>query len=147
MAVTVEKLGSTIFVDHDVYTGATSSAAVAWRDMRDFRNLLVTICPASLAGTGVTAFSIKAAPAASATNAQTIVSHAVGSAPDAVGDILVLECSAEQIAQIGAAAGYELRYVGVYLTVNNSSDINVVTWIFGGARNPQTGLTDDIVSS
>jgi len=146
MGVTVEKLSANLYVDVARYTGHTTSGAVAWYDMRDFRHFMAIVHAAALTGTGVTAFSIKAAPAASATNEQTIVSHAVGSAPDGEDDFLMLECSAEQIAQIGAAAGYDLRYVAVYLTVNNSSDLLDVVHIFGGPRFAHSGLTADSVA-
>lgn len=130
--------------DHD--PNSTSATFVGWADLRDYESFLVAAFASALTGNGVTAFSIYAAPAASDTNAQLIVSHAVGSAPDAVGDYLVLECTAEQIATVAASSGYALRYVSAKLTLQNAADENVVVYIRSGAKFPHASLTANVVA-
>lgn len=75
-------------------------------------------------GTGtVTSFRIFVADnAAGTTNPTNVVSHALGSVPDAVGDYLFLEASAEQLRAASATA----QYWGVKITLGTSTDECVV---------------------
>lgn len=75
-------------------------------------------------GTGlVTSFRIFVSDdAAGVTNAANVVSHALGSVPDAVGDTVWLEASAEQVRAASATAAY----VGVKVTLATSTDEGVV---------------------
>jgi hypothetical protein len=77
-------------------------------------------------GTGAaTSFRIFVADnAAGTTNAANVVSHALGSAPDAVGDTLWLEASAEQIRAASATA----LYVGVKVTLATGTDECVIAF-------------------
>ena len=148
-AQTVDKLFTnhkiTVY-DHD--PDSTAATAVEWVDMRDYKNFAAIAFASALTGTGVTAFSIVAdsdSDGGSGNNV-TVVSHAVGSAPDAVGDYLVLECTAEQIGALGDDNGYDLRYVSAKLTMNNAGDENVVVYIRSGPRFAYDGLTADTVA-
>lgn len=144
-----DKLGSNLKVtmyDHD--PDGTSATDVAWVDMRDYNNFMVVAMASALTGAGANAFTILA-------NAQSdgggtdvaIKAHAVGSAPDAVQDYLVLECTAEEIAQEAADAGISgVRYISASLTMANSADENVVTYIRGGCKRAADGLTADSVA-
>lgn len=130
--------------DHDPNT--TAATAVAWVDMRDYGAFGVMAMASALTGAGVTAFSIQASAAPEGTNPVTIRSHAVGSAPDAVGDQLFLEVSAEEVNAVGKLAGKDLRYVSAVLTMANSADENVVTYFLSDPRFASSGLTADVVS-
>jgi hypothetical protein len=94
-------------------------------------------------GTGtVTTFRIFVADdAAGTTNATNVISHALGSVPDAVGDTVWLEATAEQIKAASATA----LYVGVKITLGTSTDECVV--FFERLPNyPADGATADYVS-
>lgn len=143
---TASKLMSELAVtmyDHD--PDGTSATAVEWVSMVGFDSILVAAMASALTGAGCNALSIRGATDSSGTNATIIDSHAVGSAPDAVGDTLVLEVTAEQIAAVGRAAGYAFTHVSAYITMANAADENVVTYIRKGLRQ-YDGLTADVVS-
>jgi len=144
-----QKLGSNAaryMYDHDP-ADSTVATDVAWVDMRDYEHFLCMAFASALTGAGVTAFSIVGNT--SSTGAGTdrvIVSHAVGSAPDAVGDFLHLECSAEQIASVGEANSEDLRYVSAKLTCANAADEAVVYYERALPRFPKANLTADHVA-
>ena len=128
--------------DEDAAT-ATNAHDIGWVDMKDYDRILVTAFASALTGVGVTAFSIIGNTDASGGGSDvTIVSHAVGSAPDAVGDYLVLECSKDDI----VAAGETLRYVSANITMANAADENVVTYI-QEAKTAKASNTADVVAS
>lgn len=132
--------------DHDPDT--TNATTVGWIDMRDFGEFTVIAMASTLTGAGCDAFSIVADAESdgSGTNV-TIVSHAVGSAPDAVGDYLVLSCTAEQIVQEGEDGSQQaLRYVSAVLDMANTADENVVTYIRSKPRFAYDALTADSVA-
>lgn len=94
-------------------------------------------------GTGtVSTFRIFVADnAAGTTNAANVVSHAIGSAPDAVGDTIWLEASAEQL----KAASSTALYVGVKITLATSTDECVL--LFERKQDYRyDGLTADYIS-
>lgn len=65
-------------------------------------------------GTGsVGSFLIKAATSGTGAGAATVVSHAIGSAPNAVGDFIFLEASDEQIRAALANATHAAAYAGL----------------------------------
>ncbi len=130
----------------DPATG-TNATDVEWVDMRDYDNFGVLTMASALTGNGVTAFSILANSESdgSGTDA-TVVSHSVGSAPDAVDDYLVLECTAAQVRQVETSGTGQLRYVSASLTFANAGDENVVTYVLSGAKRAADGLTADSVA-
>lgn len=108
-----------------------------------FRRFKAQITTSLLVGTGPTAFSIYAMTSAAGAGAVAVVTHAVGSLPNAEGDSLVLECDVEQIREVLATA----THVGVWLDCNHNDDETAVTFtradpFFG----PRAGLTADFVS-
>lgn len=70
----------------------------------------------------VDAFQIIAATAADGTGATIVVAHAIGSAPDAVGDTIWLECDSEQVREVLATA----TFVGVRVDLANAADECVI---------------------
>lgn len=95
-------------------------------------------------GTGsITGFKIFVADnAAGTTNAATVVSHAIGSDPNAVGDTLWLEATAEQV----RAASSTAQYIGVKVTLGTGTDECVVFFERANPRFAHDGLTADYVS-
>lgn len=141
MAQSVEKLTSELAVTHyDFDPGATTATEIDWVDMRDHCGILVSFF--RTIGTGAVTFKIMANTASdgSGTDAD-IVTHAVSSEPDAVGDYIFLECTAEQI----AAAGADMRYVTAVVSVATGTDEGVITYIRKGKRQ-YSGLTADVIA-
>lgn len=152
-AVTTSKLFANmamITYDHDPGStaamitspdGATTKRYLAIRDYEYFGGLSMS----TIATGGPTLVDIVAAEDAAGTNATTIVSSGTVAA-DAVGDFVAVECTAEQIREVGAAAGYTFTHFGVRLTCANSGDECAVTYIRGGAKFPQSALTANAIS-
>lgn len=94
-------------------------------------------------GTGsVTAFQLIAATAADGTGATIIVAHAIASAPDAVGDTIWLECDAEQVHEVLAAA----THVGVRVQLATTTDEAVVFFERAEPYFTAGALTADFIS-
>jgi hypothetical protein len=108
----------------------------------NFRSFIAQITTSLLVGTGPTAFSIYAATSAAGAGGVAVVTHAVGSAPDAEGDSLVLECNVEQIHEVLATA----THVGVWLDCQHNDDETAVTFTRADPYFPRAGLTADYVS-
>ena len=108
-----------------------------------FRRFFAQITTALLTGTGPTAFSIYAATAADGTGGVAVVTHALGSLPNAEGDSVVLECDVEQIREVLSTA----THVGVWLDCNNNDDEVAVTFIRDEPEFPRAGLTADYTAA
>lgn len=94
-------------------------------------------------GTGsVTAFQIIAATDAAGTGATVVVAHAIGSAPDAVGDTIWLECDVEQVREVLPTA----THVGVRVQLVTATDEAVVIFIRSEPTFAYSGLTADFIS-
>lgn len=128
--------------EQSVKAGATTTT---WKDLRDYEGFAVSAMTALLVGSGMIELSIYAAEDATGTNA-TEIKTTGAIAADAVGDYAVLECTAEEIAQIGKAAGYNLRYVAAYVDCNHNDDEVAVTYIRHGAKRPTASLTATTIS-
>lgn len=132
--------------DHD--PGGTSATIVSpdggttkrFVDMRDYGGLTVVAMPTVITG-GVSTVAIVAAEDTSGTNQQTIVTVGGALDADALGDYIVAECTAEQIAAVGEAAGYDLRYASALITCSNAADECLVQFIRWDAERATTGLT------
>jgi len=109
----------------------------------NYREFLAEVTASLLAGAGVIAFSIYAATAADGSGGVAVVSHAVGSAPDAEGDSLNLECNVEQIREVLPTA----THVGVWLDAANNDDEAAVTLIRANPFHTAGALTADYVSA
>jgi len=94
-------------------------------------------------GTGsITSFRIFVADDAAGTvNAVNVVSHALGSDPNAVGDHVWLEATAEQIRAASATAAY----VGVKATLATSTD-EAIVYVERHPKQAYDGLTADYIS-
>lgn len=151
--VTIEKLfanAAIITYDHDPGTtnaiittpdGGTTKRYVAMRDFGSFAGIVMT----TIATGGVTLVDIVGAEDATGTNATTIVSSGAVVA-DAVGDVVVVECTADQVREVGAAAGYNFDFVGVRITCSNSADEAAVTYIRANPKRAYRGLTANAIA-
>jgi len=119
---------------------ATTDVAIAWVDMRDFLNFMALVTFES--GTGILTFRILASESATGAGSPIEVkAHAAPTDADAANDMLALECSANELAQLGIATGVDLRYVAVYLDCDAAGDICAVTYIRTPAKFATAGLT------
>lgn len=128
--------------DHD--PDGTSATDVAWVDMRDFEEVVMSFFRS--VGTGTIAYSILAN--AESDGSGTDVTIKTGAAtPDAIGDYAFLSCLAEEIAQEGADNSVTgLRYVSLSVTFGTGTDEGVVTYVRTNAKHPSDGLTADSIA-
>jgi len=124
---------------YDFDPGATTETVIAWVDMRDFGNFLVSFF--RTIGTGAVTLSIKASTVAAGTSPVTVVTHAVASEPNAVGDQIFLECGINDI----LSAGSGLRYVSAVVSVATGTDEGVVTYVRGNGCKA-ADLTADVIA-
>jgi len=123
--------------------GQPQGASNLMLPIADFDSVMAVVTASLLVGNGVTAFSIYAGTSAAGANPTAVVTHAVGSAPDAEGDTLVLECNVEQIHEVLATA----THVGVWIDCANNDDETAVTLIRADSRFKKSGLTADYVAA
>lgn len=149
-AVTANKIfaGAALkLFDHD--PGATSAVVVSgdggttknYLAMRDYGNFAV-VAMNSVVGSasGPTLVEILGATDSAGTNATVIVVSATV-ASVTVGDNVVVECTAEQINEVGKAAGFNFTHVTARITCSNSGDECVVLMGRFNPRFPASGLT------
>ena len=132
---------------YDFDPGVTTVVEIAWVDMRDYEQFLGGFF--RTVGTSALTFAIIANDdSAGGGTDVTIKTHAVGSEPDAVGDQLWLECTAEEIGQLGAAQStpLDLRYITVTCSTATNSDEGIITYMRTKPRFAASGLTADIVA-
>lgn len=122
--------------------GQPQGASALMLPIANFRRFLAQATTSLLVGTGPTAFSICAATDAAGSGVQLVVTHAMGSLPNAEGDSVILECDVDQIHEVLATA----THVGVWLDCNNNDDETAITFIRDEPMFPQSGLTADYVS-
>jgi hypothetical protein len=121
--------------------GGTTKRYVALRDYEGFAGIVM----ATIATGGPTLVDIVAATDASGTDKTSVVSSGTVAA-DAVGDVVVVECSAAQVKEVGDAAGKVFTHVGVAITCANAGDECAVTYIRHKPKFPQSGLTANAIS-
>lgn len=137
-AIDSQKLGSTLFVksyDHD--PGATSATlagpdggtTIRYVDMGAYENLMVVVKPNVVGGGGLTKLELVAS-ATAAFSSVTVVKDSGTVAGDALDDNVVLECTAQELTQLGES----LRYVAARLTMATGTDEATVTYIAAGGR-------------
>jgi hypothetical protein len=153
-AVTSNKLFSNnavVVYDHDP---GTASAIITTPDggttkrylpMAGYENF-AGIVMATIAATGPTLVDIVAAEDSAGTNVTTVVTSGTVAA-DAVGDGVVVECTAAQVKEVGDASGFTFTHVGVRITCGNSGDECAVVYWRSGPKFPQNGLTANFISS
>jgi len=120
--------------DHDpgstcaTLAGPDGGTTIRYVDMKDYRYFAAAAMSSTLTGAGITKLEIVAS-AATTFSSVTVIKDSGTVAADAVGDWVIEECSAEEVAQEASDAGAALRYVAARITVANSADEAVVTYI------------------
>ncbi len=141
--VTTDYLSSILKVmSFDFDPDETAPTDVSWQDMRDFGAVLMQVFRS--VGTGsITSFKLLANSVSdgSGTDAEVKV-HALGSAPDAVGDYVNLECLASELPPLGT----DLRYVSANISLVTATEECVVVYVFGLARFSYGELTADSIA-
>ena len=131
--------------DHD--PGTTNAKVISadggtteiWVDMRDYSRLLVLVTPGALTGNGPTLVEIVASDSEDETDTSVTQIKTSGTvAADALGDYVIVECTAEEIAH--AASTYNLRYATARITCQNAAD-ECVAVIFAESKRPTDGLS------
>ncbi len=153
-AVTVSKLFSNASIklyDHD--PGATSAVVVSgdggttknYLAMANYESfVVVAMNSVSTSSSGPTLVEIIAATNSSGTNATAIVTSGTVASTN-VGDNVCVECTAEQIKEVGAAAGYAFTHVTGRITCSNSGDECVVLMGRFNPKAPQDALTANYI--
>lgn len=145
--LTSQKIASRVklaMYDHD--PGATAATLVTgtgavW-DMRDFANFGVMAMLSVIgSSSGITKVEILAGDASDLSGNNVVVKDSGTIDADAVQDQQWLECTAAEVANLGADSGYDLRYVGARITCSNAGDEAVVTYVATGLRQEQDGNT------
>ena len=142
-----EKLFSSAAIKmYDFDPDSADAVDIAWVDMRDYENFACAFF--RTIGTGaLDTFKILANTASDGSGTDRVIkTHAVASEPNALGDQIFLECSAEEIAQTGADNSEDLRYVTASVEFATSTDEGVVLYERFNPRFAKTGLTADIVA-
>lgn len=142
----IKKLLSNLFIkSFDFDPNGTSLTDVGWVDARPFRDFAFQFF--RTIGTSVVVLKILGNTAINGSGDDVVIKTVTISAqPDAVGDQIFAEVSAEDIAAAGAAAGKSLIGISAQVSVETGTDEAVVTYVFGGARFAKDGLTADIVA-
>lgn len=151
-AVATEHLGSRLYInnyDHDpgagtaILTSPDGGTTIRYLDMRDYEWFGVSARP-TIAGGPMTLLEIVASETVTF-SAVTVIKSSGAIVGDALNDVAFLECSAEEIAQLGSDGGLNLRYVAARITQTTSTDEANVTYI-GWPRRPRTGLTATVIT-
>lgn len=140
VATSSEKLKSELAVtQYDFDPGATTATEIAWVDMRDYESIMIGFF--RTVGTSNLTFKLVANSQSNGGGSDVEIKAYSGSEPNAVGDYVWLEATAEEI----GTAGADLRYVTAQCTVATETDEAVVTYIRKG-RKRFTGMTSDNIA-
>lgn len=140
VATSSEKLKSELAVtqyDHD--PDGTGAVDVAWVDMRDYESIMIGFF--RTVGTSNLTLKLIANSQSNGGGTDVEIKAYSGSEPNAVGDYVWLEATAEEI----GTAGADLRYVSANVTLATGTDEAVVTYIRKG-RKRFTGMTSDNIA-
>lgn len=148
-AVTSQKLAARHSIETLPHVPGSASATVVtpdsgttkqWRAIALYEMFGVGAANAVLTGNGITKIEIVAATDSTGSNTTVILDSGTLSGT-AVGNGGFLECTAEQIREVGVASNLAFTHVAGRITVANSSDKCAVTYIRSGPKFPQLNLT------
>jgi hypothetical protein len=148
-AVTSQKLAGIMAVesyDHDpgattaIVTSPDGGTTQRWVALRDFGAFGVIAKPTVVGGNGLTLLEIVGATDSSGTNVTVVLAHAatVGNSLD---EYVWLEVTAEQVNEVGKAAGYNFTHVAARLTMATATDEACVTYIRALPKRAYKNLT------
>jgi len=138
--------------DHDpaantaVICSADGGTTLKYVDMSKCDKFAAIAMSSTLTGAGINLLEIVACADTDFSADVVIVKTSGAVVCDAVGDFVVEECTAEEVAQLAEDNSVALRYVAARLTCANAADEAVVTYIEGGKRWSYSGLTADTIS-
>lgn len=145
VATDFQQLRSSLAVTHyDFDPDATSATDVGWVDMRDFDAILISFF--RTVGTSSLTLNILGNTEAdgSGTDA-TIKAVTISAQPDAVGDYVFAEVTAQEIAQAATDAGLDgLRGVSASAAVATAGDEGVFTYVRSGKRKHKDLSVDSV---
>lgn len=125
---------------YDFDPDGTDAVDVAWVDMRDFGRFLASFFR-TVGTSDLDTFRIIANSASDGSGTDVVVRSKTVD-PDAVGDYVFIECTAQEL----AALGDDLRYVSLQVEFATGTDEGVVTYIRSDPRFAYDELTADAVA-
>lgn len=135
--VTSQKIASKMAIesyDHDpgaataIVTSPDGGTTQRWVAMRDFGAFGVQARPTVVGANGIVLLEIVGATDSIGTNVTVIVAHAA-TITDTLNEYVWLECTDEQINEVGKAAGYNFTHVAARLTMATNTDEANVTYV------------------
>ncbi len=126
----------------DFDPGGTSLTDIGWTDMLGFGG--ITVMFIRTIGTSATVMNIIANTVADGSGTDAVLkTHAVANEPNAVGDFIVLEVSAEELA-LHATAG--LRGIGAQVSFATGTDEGVVVYILSEPTFAKQDLGEEVIA-
>lgn len=148
-AVSTQKLLDRLKIQMGLHVPADTNANVhsvlSYVDLRDYDAFAVGVQTTTAAGNGVTKVEIVAATDTNGAGA-TVVKDSGALTMTNTTFLQVLECTAEEIAQLGRASSLALRYVGARITCDNANSRCEATYVRGLAKNQYKDLTASVTS-
>ena len=144
--VTTEKISANINDDlvYDFDPDADTAVAVGWVDMRDYGTFKARFIR-TVGTSNVDTFKIQASADSAGGSPVDVVVKTISDEPNAFGanpDNIFVECTAEQVREVLAAA----RYVSLIVEFATSTDEAIVTYLFANPKHSQSGMTADVVA-
>ena len=133
---------------YDLDPDESAVTDVGWVDLTNYETFMAIFIRS--VGTGaLETFNIIANYVNDTGTDVTVKEHAIGSEPNAAGDMIFLECTAAEVASMQSSistATNKLKYVTAEAELATTTDEGVVIYILGNPRFPQAGLTADVIS-
>ena len=147
MAVSTHHLLSSLKVEaYDFDPGSTDAVDVKWVDMQEFSSFLCMFFR-TVGTSALDTFKILANAQSDGGGTDVIIkTHAVATEPNAVGDWIFLECSAEEVGALGDSNSEDLRYVTASCEFATNSDEGVLIYVMGDAKFPRKDLSVDTIA-
>lgn len=143
MSDKISSVSKAMMFDFD--PNATTATAVSWQLMKNFQNFLAMVM--RTIGTSTATLTINAATDASGTNSVVVATKTFAAQPDAVGDYVYLEISAEDVAQKAADNSKNYTHVSAVVSFETNTDEAAVTYVFSGSRYTNGNGTEDYVTT
>lgn len=137
--------------DHDpgattaIVTSPDGGTTKRYMDLSLYGGFAVYATPTAMTGAGITKVEIVASESTAMTTV-TVIKDSGTVVADALGDFVLLECTAAEVAQLGEAAGLNLRYIGARITEANAADEAHVIYIGTEPKFPRAGLSASVIA-
>lgn len=148
-AVTSQKIASTHAIesyDHDpgattaIVTSPDGGTTQRWVAMRDFDGFGAQARPTIVGGNGITLLEIVGATDSAGTNV-TVIKAEAATVTDTLNKYVWSEVTAEQMNEVGRAAGFAFTHVAARLTMATNTDEANVTYVRWPAKRAYKDLT------